>query len=62
MTRRLTGGFTAIVLVGLLALVVLEPCWAAADSSAGSGPQEFSLPTETTEEAFALAISLSRKG
>jgi hypothetical protein len=62
MTRRITGGLTALVLVALLTLGVASPRGAAADPPVGTASQELSLLTETPEEGFALAITLSRRG
>lgn len=62
MTRSIASGLTALVLVGLLALGVARPADAAADGAAAAASQELSLLTETPEEGFALAITLSRRG
>ena len=61
MTRRVTGSLTALVLAGSLAVGGVLPGRAAADP-AGTASQELTLLTETPEEGFALAISLSRRG
>lgn len=61
MTRFAAGVLILATVAGLLILLALQPRAAAADPTGGADSEQLSLLTDTPEEGFALAITLSRR-